>query len=112
MPDSTTDPIATDTATSQPGWVRRLWGYMMLHRRDLSLGLTAAALSSVCLTVVPLVERQIVDTVIVTHTSSLWPWLVLLVGLPMPAGNAEIVKLIAAGFLGALTQGRITGGSQ
>jgi ATP-binding cassette subfamily B protein len=54
---------------------------MMLHRQDLLLGLTAAALSSVCQTIVPLVERQIVDTVIVTHTSSLWPWLVLLVGL-------------------------------
>jgi hypothetical protein len=38
--------------------------------------------------------------------------LVLLVAVPMPAGNAEIVKLIAAGFLGALTQGRLTGGSQ
>ena len=36
--------------------------------------------------------------------------LVLLVVVPMPAGNAEIVKLIAAGFLGALTQGRLTGG--
>ena len=32
--------------------------------------------------------------------------MVLLVAVPMPAGNAEIVKLIAAGFLGALTQGR------
>ena len=38
--------------------------------------------------------------------------LVLLVAVPMPAGNAEIVKLIAAGFLGALTQGRFTGASQ
>jgi hypothetical protein len=36
--------------------------------------------------------------------------LVLLVAVPMPAGNAEIVKLIAAGFLGALTQGRFAGG--
>jgi hypothetical protein len=38
--------------------------------------------------------------------------LVLLVAVPMPAANADIVKLIAAGFLGALTQGRMTGGSQ
>jgi hypothetical protein len=35
--------------------------------------------------------------------------LVLLVAVAMPAGNAEIVKLIAAGFLGALTQGRASG---
>ena len=38
--------------------------------------------------------------------------LVSLVLFPMPPGNAEIVKLIAAGFLGALTQGHLTGGSQ
>ncbi len=59
----------------QPGWVRRLWGYMLRHRRDVVLSLGAAVLGSVCQTVVPLVERQIVDNVIVTHTSSLWPWL-------------------------------------
>ena len=33
-------------------------------------------LGSVCQTVVPLVERQIVDGVILDHTSPLWPWLV------------------------------------
>jgi ATP-binding cassette, subfamily B, bacterial len=70
-----------DPAT--PGWVRRLWGYMMLHRQDVVLALGAAALSSVCQTIVPLIERQIVDGVIVTHTSSLWPWLVLLVVLSL-----------------------------
>src|SRR3984957_16410561 len=76
-----TDP--SPTVPAQPGWVRRLWGYMLLHRRDLVLALIAAALSSVCLTIVPLIERQIVDTVIVTHTSSLWPWLVMLVALSL-----------------------------
>jgi hypothetical protein len=38
--------------------------------------------------------------------------LVLLVAVPMPPANADIVKLIAAGFLGALTQGRLQGNSQ
>lgn len=38
--------------------------------------------------------------------------LVLLVAVPMPPANAEIVKLIAAGFLGALTQGRAQGAPQ
>jgi ATP-binding cassette, subfamily B, bacterial len=64
-----------------PGWVRRLWGYMMRHRRDMTLALIAAVLGSVCQTIVPLIERQIVDGVIVKHSSSLWPWLVFLLGL-------------------------------
>ena len=41
----------------------------------------ASILGSVCQTIVPLVERQIVDGVIVRDTSPLWIWLVLLVGL-------------------------------
>ena len=77
------DDGAIPTTPAKPGWVRRLWGYMLLHRRDLVLALIAAGLSSVCQTIVPLIERQIVDTVIVAHTSSLWPWLVFLVVLSL-----------------------------
>ncbi len=63
------------------GWVRRLWGVMLRHRRDLVLAFTAAGLASVTQTLVPLIAREIVDGVILTHTSALWPWLVLLVVL-------------------------------
>ncbi len=45
------------------------------------LSVGAAVLGSVCQTAVPLVARQIVDGVILTRTSALWPWLVTLVGL-------------------------------
>jgi ATP-binding cassette subfamily B protein len=54
---------------------------MMRHRRDVALAVLASILGSVCQTIVPLVERQIVDGVIVRDTSPLWIWLVLLVGL-------------------------------
>ena len=62
----------------QAGWVRRLWTYLLRHRRDLALSVTAAILGSASLTVVPLIARQIVDNVIVKRRDSLWPWLVLL----------------------------------
>jgi len=67
--------------TVEPGWIRRLWGYMMRQRRDVLASLGAAVLGGVAQTLVPLVERQILDGVILTHTSALWPWLVLLVAL-------------------------------
>src|SRR3984893_18516135 len=54
---------------------------MLRHRRDAVLSVGAAVLGSVCQTAVPLVARQIVDGVILTSTSALWPWLLLLVGL-------------------------------
>jgi len=62
----------------EPGWVRRLGGYMMRHRRDVILSLGAALLGGAAQTAVPLVERQIVDGVIIGHRSALWPWLLLL----------------------------------
>jgi ATP-binding cassette, subfamily B, bacterial len=68
-------------AAVKPGWIRRLWGYMLRHRRDVVLSVGAAVLGSVCQTAVPLVARQIVDGVILSSTSALWPWLLLLVGL-------------------------------
>jgi len=63
--------------------VRRLWGYMLRHRRDLAIAALASVLGSACQTVVPLIERQIVDHVILRHTSPLWPWLVVLLVLAM-----------------------------
>ncbi len=69
------------TGGSTPGWVRRLGRLMLRHRRDVALAVMASILGSVCQTIVPLVERQIVDGVIVRDSSPLWIWLVLLVGL-------------------------------
>jgi ATP-binding cassette, subfamily B, bacterial len=54
---------------------------MLRHRRDVVLSVGAAVLGSVCQTAVPLVARQIVDGVILSRSSALWPWLLLLVGL-------------------------------
>ena len=67
------------------GWVRRLWGYMLRHRRDVYISLAAAVLGSVCQTVVPLVERQIIDNVIIVPRSPLWPWVLLLIALAVGA---------------------------
>jgi ATP-binding cassette subfamily B protein len=70
---------APHTRGAQPGWIRRLGGYVLLHKRELYVSLTGAVIGGICQTVVPLAERQIVDGVIVTHTSALWPWLTLMV---------------------------------
>ncbi len=67
--------------TTGPGWIRRLWGYLLRHKLDMSLAVSAAVLGSACQTVVPLVTRQIVDNVILTRSSPLLPWLVLLLAL-------------------------------
>lgn len=74
-------PAGPDGTHGEPGWVRRLWGYLMRHRVDMVVSFAAAVAGSAAQTVVPLVTRQIVDNVILKPTSPLWPWLSLLIVL-------------------------------
>jgi ATP-binding cassette subfamily B protein len=68
-----------DRRDAPPGWIRRLSGYVLVYRRELSLSLIGAVIGGICQTIVPLAERQIVDGVIISRTSPLWPWLALMV---------------------------------
>jgi ATP-binding cassette, subfamily B, bacterial len=71
------------------GWLRRLIVYVLRHRRDVAISFGAAVLGAACQVGAPLLERQIVDGVIVERSESLLPWLIALV-------------VVAAGaFLGA-----------
>ncbi|MEO8889887.1 MAG: ABC transporter ATP-binding protein [Jatrophihabitantaceae bacterium] len=88
----------------QPGWVRRLRGYLLRHRRNVYLALGAAVLGSACQTVVPLIARQIVDKVIVEHTSALWPWLVLLILIAVAAFGFAYVRRYRGGQLALAVQ--------
>jgi ATP-binding cassette, subfamily B, bacterial len=73
----------------QQGWLRRLIGYVLRHRTDVAISFGAAVLGAACQAGAPLLERQIVDGVIVERTEPLLPWLIALV-------------VVAAGaFLGA-----------
>ncbi|HUB70878.1 MAG TPA: ABC transporter transmembrane domain-containing protein, partial [Acidimicrobiales bacterium] len=89
---------------SEAGWVRRLWGYMLRHRADVVLSLSAALLGSGCQTVVPLVEREIVDSVVLTHKRALWPWLVLLIGLAVAALGFAYVRRYRGGRVALAVQ--------
>jgi ATP-binding cassette, subfamily B, bacterial len=83
---ATTAPASDPRA---PGWLRRLLGYVLRHRTDVAISFGAAVLGAACQAGAPLLERQIVDGVIVERSESLLPWLIALV-------------VVAAGaFLGA-----------
>jgi ATP-binding cassette subfamily B protein len=62
------------------GWVRRLWPFLLAHRRDafLAFGISVLGVGFVQ-GATPAVERRIVDDVIVAHSAPLAPWLLLLV---------------------------------
>ncbi len=70
-----------DTGAAPKGWVRRLGVYLLRHKRNLVIAFAGAIVGSVAQVIVPLVERQIVDNVILRHSSPLAPWIAILLGL-------------------------------
>ena len=64
-------------------WVRRLARYCWRYRRPTLIALGGAVLAAVVTAAIPLVQRQIIDNVIVTHRQSIWPLAVLLVMLAL-----------------------------
>jgi len=95
---------ARPRAGDAKGWVRRLWSYMLRHRRNVVLSIGAAVVGALCQTAVPLVAREVVDTVIERRTSPLWPWLVLLALLAALTFGAAHVRRYRGGQVGLQVQ--------
>ena len=67
-------------ATAGQGWLRRLAGYCWRYHRNVSIALGGALLASAATAAVPLIQRRIIDDVIVTHRESIWPLAIALLG--------------------------------
>jgi len=61
------------------GWIRRLWPYLMAHRRDVVVSFGAAFAGLAVSAFTPVVQKVIVDDVILARRRPLAPWLALLV---------------------------------
>jgi ATP-binding cassette, subfamily B, bacterial len=79
------------------GWLRRLLGYVLRHRADVSVAFSAAVLGAACQAGAPLLERQIVDGVIVERSESLLPWLIALVAVAAGAFLAAHLRRYRGG---------------
>src|SRR5690242_19058717 len=67
------------TRASGHGWLRRLAGYCWRYRRTVLIAMSGALAATVATAAIPLVQRQIIDNVIVTHRASIWPLAGLLI---------------------------------
>jgi ATP-binding cassette subfamily B protein len=63
----------------EKGWLRRLAGYCWRYRRTVLVALGGALAATVATAAIPLVQRQIIDDVIVSSHASIWPLAGLLV---------------------------------
>ena len=66
------------TPTTEPGWLRQLGTALRPHRRNVAIALGAAAIGQVIAAFIPLVERFIVDHVVIAGTSPILPAVLLL----------------------------------
>ena len=64
-------------------WIRRLAVYCWRYRRNTIIALGASLLTALVTAAIPLVQRQIIDNVIVTHKQSIWPLAIALVVLAL-----------------------------
>jgi ATP-binding cassette, subfamily B, bacterial len=70
-----------DERTNGRGWLKRLVGRTWRHRLDLVASLVGALAASLAAAAIPLVQRRIVDDVIITHRESIWPLAMLLLAI-------------------------------
>jgi ATP-binding cassette, subfamily B, bacterial len=63
-------------------WIRRLAGYCWRFKRDVIIALIGALLYTAATLSIPLLQRSVIDNVIVKHTESIWP---LAIGLLIAA---------------------------
>src|SRR3984957_12697344 len=71
-----------DVSTNEKRWLRRLIGYCWRFKRDVIISMAGALVYTAAALVIPLLQRDVIDNVIVTHKESIWP---LAIGLLIAA---------------------------
>ncbi|HEY4465611.1 MAG TPA: ABC transporter ATP-binding protein, partial [Streptosporangiaceae bacterium] len=80
-------------------WLRRLTGYCWRYRRLFVMSLGGALLATVVTAVIPLIQRDIVDNVIVRHNRSIWPLAIALLAAAAVNFGAVFARRYAGGKL-------------
>lgn len=77
---------------AEGGWIRRLWPFLMAHRRHVALALGASVVGQGLMALAPLVQKVVVDDGLVGRTRPVAPWLVLLVGLGLASFVSAVIR--------------------
>src|SRR6201994_779981 len=80
-------------------WLQRLTAYCWRYRRNFLLALVGAVMATVFAAVIPLLQRNIIDDVIVTHKSSIWPLAIALLAVAVAQFAFTFMRRWAGGRL-------------
>ncbi len=92
-------PPASETPVINPSeqrWVRRLAGYCWRNQRAVVISVVGTLLTTAATLVIPLLQRNVIDDVIVAHRESVWP---LAIGL-LIAAAANFAGVFARRYWG------------
>ncbi len=99
-PPGTADPSgphAGPASVPAPGWVRRLLPWLRPYRANVAIALGAAAVGSLVSVSIPLVERQVLDRVVLAHRSPLAPWIAVMLGLAVVGFGSAYLRRFRGG---------------
>jgi ATP-binding cassette subfamily B protein len=81
-------------------WIVRLWPFLLAQRRKLAITLAATLVAQVASVSLPLIQKIIVDDVIVAGQGSLMFWLVLFVAMATVTAVGTIIRRANGNSLG------------
>ncbi|HEX2040316.1 MAG TPA: ABC transporter ATP-binding protein [Acidimicrobiales bacterium] len=84
-------------SASRPGWIRRLLPYLLAHWPHLALSFGAAVVGMTVAALTPLIEKVLLDDVVLDDRRPLVPWLALLLGAAAFRFGAAFVRRFAGG---------------
>ncbi len=86
------------------GWIRRMWPFLAVHRRDIALALGAAVVGQVANGLGPVVQKVVVDDGLVNQRRPVGPWLALLGVLAVITFGLAYVRRWVGGRVGLRVQ--------
>jgi ATP-binding cassette, subfamily B, bacterial len=81
------------------GWLRRLAAYCWRHKTLTLVAFGASLVATLVTAVIPLIQRDIIDNSIVTHTQAVWPGAVALIGAAVVSFGAVYLRRYRGGQL-------------
>ena len=87
------------TRGQQDRWLRRLTAYCWRYRRNFIFALAGSVLATAFTAVIPLIQRDIIDNVIVTHKQSIWPLAIALLAVAVANFGATFLRRYSGGRL-------------
>ena len=67
------------TGTKKTGWIRRLLPFVFAHKRNVFLAFGAALVGQAVTALLPLVQKVLIDDVLIARRRALAPWIIVLI---------------------------------